>query len=106
MATIEAGLEGDGAVPSKQRHTARRVFQRRVDARQDQGSETTVRAYVAKAKWRRPIPPAAVDFGHVSAILADELVELWMFVMRLSASGRAFHGVDGNEAHEASWTGT
>jgi len=115
IAQIDAWLEADRTVPPKQRHTARRIWQRLVDEHQAEVSETSVRRYVAKAKGRRPIPPAEVmvpqdhplgyeaevDFGRVSVILAGKLVELWMFVMRLSASGRAFHRVYGNEAQEA-----
>ena len=114
-ATIDAWLEADREAPRKQRHTARRIFQRLVDEHQAEVSETTVRRYVAKAKGRRPIPPievmvpqehplgyeAEVDFGSVSVVLAGTTVELWMFVMRLSASGRAFHYIYGNEAQEA-----
>jgi transposase len=113
--TIDAWLEADKSAPRKQRHTARRVWQRLVDEHRAAVSETSVRRYVAKAKGRRPIPPAEVmvpqthplgyeaevDFGRVSVILAGDQIELWMFVMRLSASGRAFHRVYGNEAQEA-----
>ncbi len=113
--TIDAWLEADKAVPRKQRHTARRIWQRLVDERGAAVSETSVRRYVAKARGRRPLPPAEVmvpqthpfgyeaevDFGRVSTILNGVLTELWMFVMRLSASGRAFHRVYGNQAQEA-----
>jgi len=114
-ATIRAWLEADKSVPKKQRHTARRIWQRLVDEHAAEVSETTVRRYVAKAKGRKPILAAEVmvpqthplgyeaevDFGRVSILLAGVMTELWMFVMRLSASGRAFHRVYANQAQEA-----
>lgn len=114
-AVIDGWLADDADVPKKQRHTARRVWQRLVDEHDAQVSETSVRRYVAKAKGRRPIPTAEVmipqthplgyeaevDFGSVSFVLAGELTEGWMFVMRLSASGRGFHRVYANQAQEA-----
>src|SRR5580658_8060809 len=114
-ATIDAWLEADKSVPRKQRHTARRIWQRLVDEHGAEVAEGTVRRYVAKAKGRRPIPAsevmvpqthplgyeAEVDFGRVSIVLAGVMTELWMFVMRLSASGRAFHRVYANQAQEA-----
>ena|SRR5579859_4003655 len=36
--------------------------------------------------------PGRVDFGEFDAVIAGVLLKLWMFVMRLSCSGRAFHG--------------
>ena len=115
VVTIDAWLEADKDVPRKQRHTARRVWQRLVDEKGAEVSETTVRRYVAKAKGKRPIPvaevmvpqthplgyEAEVDFGRVTIVLAGVMTELWMFVMRLSASGRAFHRVYANQAQEA-----
>ena len=114
-ATIDAWLEDDKSVPRKQRHTARRIFQRLVDEHGAEVSETCVRRYVAKAKGRPPIAlpevmvpedhplgyESEVDFRRVSVILCGDLTELSMFVMRLSASGKAFHRVYGNEAQEA-----
>ncbi len=43
---------------------------------------------------------AEVDFGQVTFVLAGVMTELWIFVMRLSASGRAFHRVYANQAQE------
>jgi len=103
--TIDRWLAEDHEVPKKQRHTARRVWQRLVDEHDAEVSETTVRRYVAKAKGRRPIVAsevmvpqshplgyeAEVDFGSVSFLLGGELTAAWMFVMRLSASGKGYH---------------
>ena len=76
--------------------------------------ESTVRRYVAEAKARRPVVLARVnvpqshrageesevDFGQISFRLLGEQVIGRMFVMRLSASGKAFHRIYANEAQE------
>ena len=49
-------------------------------------------------------PPGAeaeVDFGEFVATIAGQAVKCWMFVMRLSNSGRAFHVSFGAPAQEA-----
>lgn len=113
--TIDAWLDADRGAPRKQRHTARRVWQRLVDEHQAQVGESTVRRYVAEVRRRQPAvlvevkvpqwhPPGAeaeVDFGSVSFYLAGVLTEGWMFVFRLSASGRGFHRVYLNQAQQA-----
>jgi transposase len=115
MATIDRWLEEDEAAPPKQRHTARRVWQRLVDELDAEVSEASVRRYVAIARSRRERPvakvmvpqshplgdEAEVDFGEFTVTLAGEAVKAWMFVMRLSASGRAFHRIYLNQAQEA-----
>ena len=109
---IDGWLEADRSAPKKQRHSARRVFQRLVEEHDAQISESTVRRYVAEAKRRSPLSvaqvmipqvhplgeEAEVDFGQFSFILNGVVVEAWMFVMRLSASARAFHFVSFNQA--------
>jgi transposase len=114
-ATIDGWLADDVDVPQKHRHTARRVWQRLVDEHGAEVSESTVRHYVAKAKGRRPIAlaevmvpqthplgyEAEVDFGSVSFFLDGVLTSAWMFVMRLSASGKGYHHVYANQAQEA-----
>ena len=112
-------MADDLKAPKKQRHTARRVWQRLVDEHGAEVSEGTVRRYVAAVKGRRAIPlaevmvpqthplgyEAEVDFGAVSFVLGGELVQGWMFVMRLSASGKGFHRVYANQAQEAFFDG-
>jgi transposase len=114
-AIIDKWLLDDLDAPKKQRHTARRIWQRLVDEHEAELSESTVRHYVAIAKARRPIASAEVmvpqthplgyeaevDFGAVSFYLDGVLTSGWMFVMRLSASGRGFHRVYANQAQEA-----
>jgi transposase len=112
---IDAWLEADREAPRKQRHTARRIWQRLVDEHDAQVGESTVRRYVAEARRRQPAvlaavkvpqthPPGAeaeVDFGQLTFFLAGVQVEGWMFVFRLSASGRGFHRVYLNQAQQA-----
>jgi transposase len=113
-ATIDAWLAEDETAPKRQRHTARRIFQRLIEEHGAQVGESTVRRYVALAKARRPVAlvavnvpqshrvgeEAEVDFGQISLRLSGEQVIGRMFIMRLSASGRAFHHVYANEAQE------
>jgi transposase len=112
---IDGWLTDDQDVPKKQRHTARRIYQRLIEEHEAQVSESTVRHYVATAKRRRPMAAAEVmvpqthplgyeaevDFGSVSFYLDGVLTSAWMFVMRLSASGKGYHRVYANQAQEA-----
>ena len=114
-ATIRAWLVADLSAPRKQRHTARRVWERLVDERGASVAESTVRAYVGRVRrelesGRQVVtipqlhPPGAeaeVDFGGVSVWLDGVLTELSMFVMRLSHSGRAVHVCFPGEGQEA-----
>ena len=96
-------LTDDLEVPRKQRHTAHRVWERLVGEHGAQVGESTVRRFVAQAKTELAKTPmvavpqthglgeeAEVDFGEFSAWLDGEQIRLWLFVMRLSASGEAF----------------
>ena len=116
--TIRGWLTDDLEVPKKQRHTARRVWERLVGEHGAQVGESTVRRYVARVKAELVKTPtvavpqthelgaeAEVDFGEVYALLDGEQTRLWMFVMRLSASGKAFHHVFGNECGESFYEG-
>jgi transposase len=113
-ATIDGWLEADKSAPRKQRHTARRVWQRLTEEHGAQVGESTVRRYVAEARRRMDVPmvevmvpqhhplgeEAEVDFGTASVYLAGVLVEVSMFIMRLSASGRGYPRAYLNEAQE------
>ena len=114
-ATISAWLVEDLAAPRKQRHTARRVWERLVDECRASVAESTVRAYVGELRAElesgtrlvtvpQTHPPgdeAEVDFGEVSVWLGGVLTTVSMFVMRLSHSGRAFHLCLASEGQEA-----
>ncbi|MGH3635477.1 MAG: IS21 family transposase [Pseudonocardiaceae bacterium] len=113
---IDSWLLADREVPRKQRHTARRVWQRLIVEHGASLAEVTVSRYVARRRAELglqdrvqvavpqthvPGAEAEVDFGEFSAYLAGVLVKMWMFVMRLSHSGRAFHVAFGTQAQEA-----
>ena len=112
--TIDEWLAADRAAPRKQRHTARRVWQRLVDEHGAEVGESTVRRYVAEVRRRMDVPlvevmvpqhhplgdEAEVDFGTASVILAGVPVDVSMFVMRLSASGRGYARAYLNECQE------
>jgi transposase len=108
-------VTADQVLPKKQRHTARRIWQRLVDEHGAELGESTVSGYVAQL--RRELsggvacvtvpqvhPPgeeAEVDFGELWVWLEGTLTKVWMFVLRLSASGRAFHVAFASQAAEA-----
>jgi len=114
-AIIDGWLLADREVPRKQRHTARRVWQRLVAEHGGTLSEVTVSRYVARRKTELgldrvevsvpqahlPGAEAEVDFGEFHAVIAGVLLKLWLFVLRLSCSGRAFHVAFATQAQEA-----
>lgn len=106
-------------VPVKQRHTARRVWQRLTEEHGAQVSESTVRLFVAEVRAELAQvaadvtvvqehglgAEAEIDFGEFVAWIAGEQVKLWMFIMRLSASGRSFVVAFAHQAQEAFFEG-
>ncbi len=119
-ATIRGWLEDDinNDVPKKQHHTARRVWSRLVDEHGAEVSESTVRAYVAQVKGELYLAAAAsvpqtkrlggeaeVDFGEFYIVLAGEQLRVWLFVMRLSASGKTFRKAYVHECGESFYDG-
>jgi len=112
---IDGWLLADKDAPRKQRHTARRVWQRLVAEHGATLSEVTVSRYVARRRTELgldraevsvpqahlPGAEAEVDFGEFHAMLAGVLVKLWLFALRLSCSGRAFHVAFATQAQEA-----
>jgi transposase len=112
---IDGWLVADKDVPRKQRHTARRVWQRLVAEHGATLSEVTVSRYVARRRTELGLDraevsvpqahlsgaEAEVDFGEFHAMIAGVLLKLWLFVLRLSCSGRAFHVAFATQAQEA-----
>ena len=102
---IREWLVADLSAPRKQRHTARRVWERLVDEYGATVAEATVRACVARLRrelesgrqvvtipqLQPPGEEAEVDFGRASVWLDGVLTELSVFHLRLSHSGRAVH---------------
>ena len=111
---VDGWLVADLTAPRKQRHTARRIWQRLVDEHQAVVAESTVREYVRDARPRlgftavevtvpqtHPLgAEAEVDFGAITFRLAGVEVTGELFTMRLSASGKAFRRAYLNEAQE------
>jgi transposase len=114
-AIIDGWLLADRSAPRKQRHTARRIWQRLVAEHGASCSEVTVSRYVARRREELQLnavevavpqtheagAEAEVDFGEFWARIGGVLVKCWMFVMRLSCSGRAFHVAFTTQAQEA-----
>ncbi|HEY1570090.1 MAG TPA: IS21 family transposase [Pseudonocardiaceae bacterium] len=112
---IDSWLLADRDMPRKQRHTARRVWQRLVAEHGARLAEVTVSRYVtarrvelgldrvevAVPQAHLPGAEAEVDFGEFAATIAGVLTTLWLFVMRLSHSGKAFHVAFASQAQEA-----
>ncbi len=112
---IDSWPLADRDVPRKQRHTARRIWQRLVAEHGATLAEVTVSRHVSRRRVELGLdhievavpqthPPGAeaeVDFAEFHARIAGVLIKLWMFVMRLSHSGRAFHVAFATQAQEA-----
>jgi hypothetical protein len=121
---IDEMLAEDLAAPRKQRHTARRVFERLADEHGAQVSYSYVAKYVARRRAeiaaedrgldaglagldgfvpqvREPGAEAEVDFGDVSVELGGQLTRCFMFAFRLSCSGKGVHRVYASQAQEA-----
>jgi hypothetical protein len=121
---IDEMLAEDLAAPRRQRHTARRVFERLADEHGAQVSYSYVAKYVARRRAeiaaedrgldagltgldgfvpqvREPGAGAEVDFGDVSVELGGQLTRCFMFAFRLSCSGKGVHRVYASQAQEA-----
>jgi transposase len=93
---VKAWLEADETAPRKQRHTARRIYDRLVDEHGFTGSEVTVRRAVAKLRGKRVeafVPLEApwgrimqADFGGAVVTIAGERADVALFCMRSKAS--------------------
>ena len=105
-AFIDAVLEADRKAPRKQRHTAKRIWERiRCEVAGCTAAERTVRHYVELRKQelgfgrRETFVPqsyewgieAQVDWYEAYADLDGERVKLQVFSMRSMASGAAYH---------------
>lgn len=122
---IDAILTVDLKAPRKQRHTARRIFNRiRAELPHAQAAESTVRQYVRERKlalglgraeifipqsypWGRE---AQVDWFEAMVEIDGESQKAYLFCMRSMASGGAFHRAYPHasqlaflEAHEAAF---
>jgi transposase len=99
LATIDQILADDESAPKKQRHTAKRIFERLRDEHGCTASVSQVRAVVAERRNRhrevfvpltQPAGEAQFDFGEAVVEIADERVKVALAVMSLPHSD-AFH---------------
>jgi transposase len=122
---IDGWLRDDLDAPRKQRHTAKRIFDRLLDEHHAGGvvSYGMVRDYVATRRreirveaGREPVDAfvpqdhkpgreAEVDFGEVAVRLRGELVTCTLFSLRLSYSGKAVHWISASAGQEAFFEG-
>ena len=103
-ATIDAWLEADLVAPPKQRHSARRVWERLVAEEGAEVSERQVRRYVRQRRRALGIPAdeacvpqahepgqeAEVDWGEAEVQIAGSPIEVGIFLMRACHSGASF----------------
>ncbi len=104
LTIIDGWLMDDKKQPKKQRHTARRVYNRLVTEHGYTGGESTVRRYVGIAKANLgldspgafiPGDPEAgfeaeIDWGAATAIIEGKRTTLKFFCMRSKYSGKHF----------------
>lgn len=102
-AWIDAVLREDLGAPRKQRHTAKRIYDRLVEERGYAGSYSSVQRYVRR--WRRELAAGAgdgylelewapgtaqVDYGNFEADVAGERLRLKLLVLTLPHSNARF----------------
>ena len=110
-AQVEQWLREDESQPKKQRHTARRIYQRLKDEYGYTGSESTVRRCVARLRHKAPeafVPlefdpgeSAEADFGEAEVVIAGVRVKIDFFCTRLRYSHMPFVVVFPHQRQEA-----
>ena len=101
---IDGWLQTDREAPRKQRHTARRMYQRLQQEYGFQGAESTVRVYVSRRRREfgaigeafvpqvhLPGEEAEVDWYEATVIFPWGPEQVQFFQMRACYSGREFH---------------
>jgi transposase len=97
---IRKCLNEDETAPKKQRHTAKRIYDRLVDEMGFTGGESTIRQYVREYKQKRapvfiplefsPGEAAQVDWGLATVVMEKKKQEVSLFCMRLCSSAMPF----------------
>jgi len=107
---IDAILDADKTAPTKQRHTAKRIFERLRDEHGFAGGYTVVKDYVRLARTRSrevfvPLahPPghAQVDFGECVGVIGGVRMKLHVFCFDLPQSDACFVKAYAAETTEA-----
>jgi transposase len=96
MGIIEQWLKEDETAPRKQRHTARRIYDRLVAEYDFPGSEVTVRRAVRRIRGRKvevfvpleavPGKVAQADFGQAHVLIAGSMEKVFIFCLRAKHS--------------------
>jgi len=114
-ALIDSWLEADREAPRKQRHTARRVWERLRDERGVEVSERQVRRYVRERRralgelvdelfvplCHEPAAEAEVDWGEATVVIGGVPTKVHLFLMRACYSGGCFVGAFTRETQQA-----
>jgi transposase len=101
---IDSWLVADQTAPRKQRHTAKRIWERLRDEHGVEVSERQVRRYVRERRralgeavdevfvplCHEPGIEAEVDWGRAEVLIAGVLTEVFLFLMRACFSGACF----------------
>ena len=109
---IDQWLAEDQDRPVKQRHTAKRIYERLTTEYAFTGAESTVRRYVGQRRKQlkvkafipldyEPGKLAQVDFGEAQVIIAHEQVTVQLFCLRLGFSKKPFVTALPTQAQEA-----
>jgi transposase len=110
LSVIDAILEADRSTPVKQRHTAKRIFERLRDEHGFAGGYTVVKDYVriSRARGRETFVPlshppghAQVDFGEAVAVIGGVRQKVHFFCMDLPQSDACFVKAYPRETTEA-----
>jgi transposase len=113
---IESWLQEDEHKPPKQRHTAKRIYERLRSEYGFAGAESTVRHFVSQHKQAKratvfiplgyqPGEMAQVDFGEAVVVIAGEQVTAQLFCLRLCYSKQPFVFGLPSQAQEAFFEG-
>jgi transposase len=114
-ALIDSWLEADREAPRKQRHTARRVFERLRDEHGVEVSERQVRRYVRRCRrelgdvvdelfvplCHEPGAEAEVDWGEATVVIGGVETKVFLFLMRACFSGGCFVQAHTRETQQA-----
>lgn len=112
---IDSWLEADREAPRKQRHTAKRVWERLRDEHGVEVSERQVRRYVRERRralgelvdevfvplCSQPGAEAEVDWGEATVLIAGEPTRVFVFLMRACFSGACFVQAHVRETQQA-----
>jgi transposase len=111
LPVIERWLQEDETAPRKQRHTAKRIYDRLVAEYDFPGSEVTVRRAVRALRGRRvemfvpleavPGKVAQADFGQASVMIAGTMQKVFIFCLRAKHSKVPFAAAYPTEKLEA-----